>query len=87
MKSENKQFLSTDEWINVGISITLYSEIKKKKNAYMENFKYISKQHYELKRLGQTHCSTSITLNYRTSITFNITYLMLEYLRLFYDRN
>lgn len=53
----------------------------------MENFKYISKQHYELKRLGQTHCSTSITLNYRTSITFNITYLMLEYLRLFYDRN
>lgn len=39
------------------------------------------------KRLGQTHCSTSITLNYRTSITFNITYLMLEYLCLFYDRN
>lgn len=34
MKSENKQFLSTDEWINVGISITLYSEIKKKKRLH-----------------------------------------------------
>ena len=73
-------FLSTDEWINVGISITLLRNFKKRptKNSYMEKSEYISKQHYEQIRPGQTNCSISITLNYRTSITFNIIYLMLE---------
>ena len=53
----------------------------------MEKFEYISKQHYEQIWSGQTHCSISITLNYRTSVTSNIIYLMLEEICLFYDRN
>ena len=80
------KFLSTDEWINVGISITLLRNLKKK-NTYMEKFEYIPKQHYEQIWPGQTHCSISITLNYRTSVTSNIIYLMLEEVCLFYDRN